>query len=158
MPISLQTFSNHIQQLTYQLVRYQGICDRVFLEQLEVTSAQAYALLAFRQTASLTMNDLSEAMGLANSTMTRTVDQLVQKGLVDREPDSEDRRVVRVRLSGQGQKTQLAVKSVLQDFFKQALSEIPEGEREAVLQSLESVKRAIANGLASCCDVTVPAR
>ena len=156
--ITLQTFSSHIQQLTYQLVRYQGICDRFLLEQLGVTSAQAYTLLAFPQTASLTMNDLSETMGLANSTMTRTVDQLVQKGFVEREPDSEDRRIVRVRLSGQGQKTQSIVKGVLQDFFEQALSDIPEGEREAVLQSLESVNRAIANGLTSCCGVAVPGR
>ncbi len=156
MAITLQTFSTDLQRLTYRLARYQGISDRLLLEHIGVTTAQAYTLLSIPPAASLTMNELSEALWLANSTVTRTVDQLVEKGLVERIEDHEDRRVVRVRLSTEGQKSQAAVNRELQNFFEQALSEIPEGERDVVLQSFESVSRAIANGLADCCGHPIP--
>jgi len=156
MTISLQNFSSQIQRLTYQLIRYQDTCDRVYLEQLEITSAQAYALLALPEESSLTMNNLSETMGLANSTMTRTVDQLVIKKLVEREPDPEDRRVVRIRLTAKGHETQRSVKSAFQEFFEQALREIPAGDREIVLHSLWQISQAIANGLAACTNLPVP--
>ncbi len=158
MTITLQTFSSDIQRFTNRLVRYQGVSDRVLTEQLGVTVAQSYTLLAMPPTGSLTMNELSETLSLANSTMTRTVDQLVEKGLVERELDDEDRRVVRVRLSAQGQKAQAAVKEVLENFFKQALSDIPEEEREAVLHSFQTVTRAIAKGLATCCGQPIPGK
>ncbi len=156
MTTSLKNFSSQIQRLTYQLIRYQDICDRVYLEQLGITSAQAYALLALPEEASLTMNNLSETMGLANSTMTRTVDQLVIKKLVEREPDPDDRRVVRIRLTANGRETQRSVKSAFQDFFEQALREIPSEDRETVLQSLGQISQAIANGLEACTSLPIP--
>lgn len=156
MTISLKNFSSQIQRLTYQLIRYQDICDRVYLEQLGITSAQAYALLALPEEASLTMNNLSETMGLANSTMTRTVDQLIIKKLVEREPDPDDRRVVRIRLTANGRETQRSVKSAFQDFFEQALREIPAEDRETVLLSLGQISQAIANGLAACTSLPIP--
>lgn len=96
------TFAADAQRLIYTLVKSYETCDRVCLTQFGVTSSQGYTLLALPRQGHLSMNELSEAMGVANSTMTRMVDQLVRKGLVQRRPDDEDRRMVQVRLSEQG--------------------------------------------------------
>jgi MarR family transcriptional regulator, organic hydroperoxide resistance regulator len=158
MGITLETFAEQIQRLTYQLVRYQDLCNRVLLEQHGVTAAQAYTLLAIPSDSSLSMNDLSATMGLASSTMTRTVDQLVLKGLVERLPDHTDRRVIRIQLATSGRETQRAIEAALKAFFEQALAEIPTGERDRVLHSLEQIRQAIANSLAVCCGVPIVRR
>jgi len=48
------------------------------------------------------MSELASAMNTATSTMTGIVDTLVRKGLVIREADSQDRRVVICHLSEKG--------------------------------------------------------
>jgi DNA-binding MarR family transcriptional regulator len=152
---SLITFADDIQQLTYDLVRYNAICDRVCVEELGVTAAQGYILLALPETGSVTMNDLSVRMKLANSTMTRMVDQLIPKGMMTREADPEDRRIVRVRLTEQGQAVKIRLKKTMQDLFSQILKDIPEGEREQIIRSLETLKQAIVNTLKDCCGLEV---
>ncbi len=148
---SLVTFADDIQRLTYDLVRYDAICDRVCVEELGVTVSQGYILLALPETGSVTMNDLSAKMRLANSTMTRMADQLVQKRLITRGPDSDDRRIVRVQLTEQGQDIRTRLKKALRDLFSEVLKDIPEGERETIVHSLEILKLSIVNARKSCC-------
>ncbi len=144
-------FADTLQQLTYDLVRYSAMCDRVCTEQLGITGAQGYTILAIPDGDSISMNDLSLKMKLASSTMTRMVDQLVQRGLVDRQPDAEDRRVVRVRLTARGRQAKDQLHGTLQGFFSQVLQAVPEGERATMLRSLETLNQAIMNTLNNCC-------
>ena len=148
---SLVIFANDIQRLTYDLACYYAISDRVCVEELGVTASQGYILLALPEIGSVTMNDLSVRMKLANSTMTRMVDQLVQKGMVTRGPDPEDRRIVRVRLTEQGQGVKIRLKKTMQDLFSQILKDIPAGEREQIIHSLKTLTQSIVNTLRSCC-------
>jgi|SRR5579884_1611837 len=48
------------------------------------------------------MKEFSERLGVAQSTVTQLADQLVRRGLVERQPDPEDRRVVRLHTSAVG--------------------------------------------------------
>ncbi len=148
---SLVTFADDIQRLTYDLVRYDAICDRVCVEELGVTVSQGYILMALPDTGSITMNDLSAKMRLANSTMTRMADQLVQKRLVTRGPDPDDRRIVRVQLTEQGQDVRARLKRALRDLFSEVLKDIPEGEKETIVHSLETLNQSIVRALKSCC-------
>lgn len=152
---SLITFVNDIQRLTYDLACYYAICDRVCVEELGVTAAQGYVLLALPETGSVTMNELSARMKLANSTMTRMVDQLIQKEMLARGPDPGDRRIVRVRLTDQGQDVKTRLKKAMHDLFSQILKDIPDGKREQIIHSLETLKQSIVNTLKSCCEEEV---
>jgi len=153
MTIPLITLADDIQQLTYDLVRYNAVCDRVCVDELGVTASQGYILLALPETGSLTMNDLSLKMKLANSTMTRMADQLIQKKMITREADLDDRRIVRVRLTEQGQAVKTHLRQVMQELFSQILADIPVDEQEQVVQSLKTLKQAIVNTLKTCCEV-----
>lgn len=148
---SLFTFADEIQQLTYDLVHYYGICDRVTIQQLDVTASQGYILLALPEMDSISMNDLSIKMRLANSTMTRMVDQLVLKGMVDRAQDNQDRRIVLIRLTKQGQDVRNRLKKSLQDFFSQVLGDLTEDQRDEILHSLKTLNQSIIKTLKSCC-------
>ena len=48
------------------------------------------------------MGDLGATLGLEKSSLTGLVDRAVRRGLVRREPDPDDRRAVRVLLTGEG--------------------------------------------------------
>lgn len=144
-------FAGSLQRQLQQLVRAYELCNRICLAQHGVTPSQGYTLLSLPEKGSLTMNELSDAMGLANSTMTRLVDQIVHKELVHRKPDDDDRRIVRIELTGQGQKVRRTLEKELQDLFKQSLDEIPEEERPVALRSLERVTSLVARALKGCC-------
>ncbi len=143
-------FAETLQRLTSDLVRYSALLDRVCTENLTITGSQGYTLLAIPDRDSISMNDLSLKMRLAGSTMTRMVDALVQKGLADRQPDAEDRRVVRVRLTESGRHAKQQLDEALQTFFLTVMRDIPENERGQVLHSLELLNGAIMTALQCC--------
>lgn len=139
----LDTFAINLQHQVYHLVREYELCDQMCMGQYSVTASQGYTMLTLPESDSITMNALSESMGLANSTMTRMVDQLVEKGYVRRTTDDGDRRVVRVSLTSQGQETRRNLDQALQYFFGLVLTEIPQEEQHVFLQVLERVVAAI---------------
>lgn len=149
--MTLSILADEIQRLTYDLVHYYGICDRVTIQQLGVTASQGYILLALPEMDSISMNDLSIKMRLANSTMTRMVDQLVRKGMVNRATDNQDRRIVLIHLTEQGQEVRTRLKNALQDFFSQVLGDLSTDQRNELLHSLETLNQSILKTLESCC-------
>ena len=141
------TFPVQVQRHVYHLVRLYQSCDRMCLAERGVGASQSYTLLSLPQEDSLGMNELSEAMGLANSTTTRIVDQLVRKGLVRRKTDAADRRVVKVALTPKGQDLRHALDKEQQDFFKQAFDEIPKGERPVIVRCLEQITSLVSKAI-----------
>jgi len=148
---ALSNYADQIQRVTYDLVHYYAICDRFITQQLDVTASQGYILLAVPELDTINMNDLSLKMRVANSTMTRMVDQLVQKGLVNRSADPQDRRIVLINLTDQGKEVQLKLKDTLQDFFCQVLCDLPAEQLIGILEGLETLNKSIREKLKSCC-------
>ncbi len=147
------TFAAHLQRQLGELVKAYALCDQGCLTQNGVTTAQSYTLLSLPEQGYLTMNGLSEAMALANSTMTRMVDQLVQKGLVRRKPDDEDRRVVLVGLTDQGRDVRRILEQNLQNFFGQVAARIRDDEHPLILHALEQVTQLVRTlALENCCE------
>jgi DNA-binding MarR family transcriptional regulator len=65
-----------------------------------VTLYQVGALRHLVKQGPLTMNELAARMEISPSSATQLVDRLVHHGLVVRNPDPDDRRVLRVAVSG----------------------------------------------------------
>ena len=53
---------------------------------------------------SWSLKDLSDALAVSSSNLSTMVDSMYQSGLVSREPDTDDRRRISVRLTEEGQK------------------------------------------------------
>ncbi|TAK29305.1 MAG: MarR family transcriptional regulator [Chloroflexota bacterium] len=149
-PDDVGAFAVRLQRLMYKLIKTYEQCDEMCLAQFGVTSAQGYTLLALPDDADVSMNELSESMGVANSTMTRMVDQLVRKELVYRRHDEEDRRVVRVELTAQGLEVRQTLAKAQQEFLQEGLREIPAQEHAAILQAFETLTKSFAKCLEVC--------
>jgi DNA-binding MarR family transcriptional regulator len=70
-------------------------------ENLDLTLTQVKALFALSD-AELTVKDLAERLGLSLPGTSRAVDALVERGLVDRREDANDRRMKRLRNAAAG--------------------------------------------------------
>lgn len=123
--------------------------EEVFCHGLTVLQAQTLDEIAKRE--NLSMNELSEMMFLAPSTMTRVVDQLVEKRLVVREQEPGDRRVVCVRATDEGSQVRDVVTGCLLNAQKEVLAKIRPEDRATVLYALRELVKAMGEWRQSCC-------
>ena len=86
----------------YNLVS-QGI-NPSFLTKISLTTAQMKVLLLFEDNKKFTMGELSALYSVSVSTMTSMVGRLFQNGMLKREQDENDRRIVLVSLTEKGRK------------------------------------------------------
>ena len=68
-----------------------------------ITNPQFNALLTLREYPKMTMGELCEKLFLACSTATDLIDRMEKNGLLERNRDTEDRRVIRLSTSEKGQ-------------------------------------------------------
>ena len=87
----------------------------------------------------LTMGELSNVLSVPLSTATRIVDWLVDNGYVQRLPDPEDRRIVRVALTDIGQEMHKLIDSYIRQRVQQILSCLTFEERTILLALVSKV-------------------
>ena len=144
-------FTNTVHQLVNQIAKNNQVYEKACVDFFGVTSSQGGTILALPISNNLKMNELSTAMGVDSSTMTRMIDQLVDKGLVNRQAGEKDRRLVHIGLTTTGKKLHKELAGALQKFYQDSLDRIPEGERETIIKSMVTVNNAINKGLEECC-------
>lgn len=85
--------------------------------------------------------ELADAVGVSRATMTGLIDTLERDGLVTREPDPRDRRMLSVGLTP---KAQELLQAILPDHFKRMawlMSPLSEEERQTLLQLLGKIQQ-----------------
>jgi MarR family transcriptional regulator, organic hydroperoxide resistance regulator len=91
------------------------------------------------------MNELSEALSLTTSTVTRMVDNLVRDDLIERGHDQFDRRLVIVRLTNKGKGLAKDIKGFKERYFD-SIKEIVEVDgKEEMISSLKILIDAFEN-------------
>jgi DNA-binding MarR family transcriptional regulator len=105
----------------------------------QLTVPQLVCLLAIQEQEPLTATSIAKRIHLSASTVVGIVDRLAAKGLLVRERDSEDRRVVNISLSDKGKEVAGRAPSPLQDRFVVAFKKLPRAERENIAISLQRI-------------------
>ncbi|ASS72581.1 MarR family transcriptional regulator [Bacillus atrophaeus] len=91
--LSLQTLFQKIQPEMVESMEKQG-----------VTPAQLFVLASLKKHGSCKISEIAERMEVKPSAVTLMVDRLEQKNLVVRKHDTEDRRVINISLTAEGDK------------------------------------------------------
>jgi MarR family 2-MHQ and catechol resistance regulon transcriptional repressor len=128
--------------VTALVKRYQ-FRDRHEICRHGVSVSQCYALEALGESGSMTMGELAAWMHLTVSTMTRIVNQLVARGLVERSFDPQDRRVWRVSLTGQGEAMLISLRTELLATQTAILGRVPADHRETVIGAIDALASAV---------------
>ena len=87
----------------------------------------------------ITMGEFGNALSVPLSTATRIADWLVENGYIQRLPDSDDRRVVRVSLTDTGKELFKAIDRYIRQRMQQILSSLTAEERTILLTLVSKV-------------------
>ena len=103
--------------------------------------AQVQLLLAV-PFSSISMTELSQILGIDNSTLTRNLNKLEFQGFVHRNKDDYDKRVYKIILSNKGLSTKEIIEIQLGEYSYKLLSELSFEDRQIVFESLEKLSWA----------------
>ena len=123
----------------------------------QVSLAQCLVLLEIDENDRLTMGQLASRLRLDNSTLSRTIDGLVSRGLVERLREDRDRRVVWIRLSEEGAKACESIHDENDALYGKIFDKIPTTQQKAVVRSFEILVQAFFDAednprSDACCD------
>lgn len=144
-----QDDSKQLLELVRRFERKIEMIEEVAFSCCNITIAQSNALLEIGRNISISLNDLSKLLNLENSTMSRTVNNLVNNQLVKREIDSLDRRYISISLTEKGYKLYKIIEDNISKYFDKVYQDIPENKRMQVLESLEVLLSVI--DVNECC-------
>ncbi len=91
-----------VQPMLFFLKEEVDYAEPELLRELKLNMSQIFALEILARTGVMTMGELAGAMRANASTMTRVIDGLVDRGMVERTRIPDDRRMVRIRPTQKG--------------------------------------------------------
>jgi DNA-binding MarR family transcriptional regulator len=109
---------------------------------LGLTITQIRVLFILRENEGLTARALAETLRVTPSTLTRIMDRLVRDGLVVREEDPDDRRLVRHSLTVTARDTVEAIERQGRDRMDQILSRLTREQRRHLVEALTHLAAA----------------
>ncbi len=90
--------------------------------------------------------ELAKRIGVETPTVTRAVQRMETAGLAKREPDLDDARLVRVRLTERGKELEGVVPEIMDRVWEGALEGFSEKEREQLRRLMERMRSNLAGG------------
>ena len=101
------------------------------------------------------LSDLAAHSGVTPSAMTRVLEKLEQRGLVERVRGAQkDGRAAIVRITPEGRRTRKLLDQLMVDRTNQIMAAIPAKEQPNILHALKTLNDAIEN--AGCCGLNEP--
>ena len=117
--------------------------DSEFLREaseLELTFTQFKALMLLaHEPEALSVKDVSDRLGISFPAASRAVEPLVQRGIVERTEDTQDRRVKRVRTTKQGDRVVERLIATRIKSFEQLLDGFSATERRKLGDALDEI-------------------
>ncbi len=101
----------------------------------EMTPEQYWLLRLLRRKEAMSIGELAEALGVTGSSVTTACKRMEKAGLVTRERQSDDERMVRVMLTEQGHEQVEAWQQQRREMLSQLLAPLNQDE-QATLQAL----------------------
>jgi DNA-binding MarR family transcriptional regulator len=90
------------------------------------------------------VSELSLKMGLSDSTVSGILDRLEQKNIIKRQRTKDDRRVVKISLTGKSKEFCNDFRQKREGYFTQLLKKLSEQEIKDIIKGLEILNHALA--------------
>jgi MarR family transcriptional regulator for hemolysin len=129
------------------LASTQKLVTRAFEQELAAAGGSQptwLILLALKQQAWRTQQEIAATVGIEGATLTHHLDRLEKAGLIDRKRDPANRRAVIVELTDAGDKLFLELAQAAMRFDKRLRKGLSEREVEAFRETLERLRANVA--------------
>jgi len=117
------------------------------LSEVELSYPQILVLYSLLEHGSLAVGELAGYLKVSQGVVSRTVDRMVEKGLLDRVRDSSDRRVVNVTLSEEGRTHAIRMISYHAEKLERQFNEVSASDREVFLRLLRQIDAGLEESL-----------
>jgi DNA-binding MarR family transcriptional regulator len=107
----------------------------------DITPSQSSALSRIEQSGPVRLGTLAELEGTTAATMSRVIDSLADRQLIERVPDPDDGRASLVRLSPQGGELLHGLRARYTEALRAALAELSHDEQQLVRQAIPVLGR-----------------
>ncbi|MBP3617159.1 MAG: MarR family transcriptional regulator [Lachnospiraceae bacterium] len=135
---SIQRFREYTRQLECHL----GNMNQADCCCCGVSQTQCFLIVEIGRKPGISVKELAEILRTDKSSISRSVEELVQKGFVERTPSKEDRRYVELRLLQKGQERFEKIEHDMYIKFKEVWDRIPVEKQEQVLEALKLYNEA----------------
>ena len=116
----------------------------------KVSLVQSQSLSAIRRMENPSIQQVATELGIDITTFSRQVKRLESKGLIARQPSSEDRRVSLLKLTPEGMRVLEQIDRFMGRRIERMLSTMTPFERDVVVRSLHVLNQALI--LSGSCD------
>jgi len=133
------------------LVRRFSVSERADVSCCGMTVAQAATLEVLKLEGAMRLSALGRRLGISPSTMSRNLQRLEERGLIERASDPDDARAAIASLTPAGEKTAAELEEQEIVSAGALLDLLPPERRGSVVQGLEDLLEAIRKATESCC-------
>ena len=132
--------------------------DRICCHDLSIAQCHALEVLTLR--GGLTLNEMAAALYLDKSTASRVVAAIERKGYVERTEHPEDRRAIRLEVTGDGRSLYQRIHGEIIEQEKGLLSDFDSRTRRSMTELIRRLAAAAADRVeasgGSCCVRPIP--
>ena len=143
----IREFRNKIRQVQRSL----GWLSKSDAACCGITGAQCHTLLEIGSRGGIALIDLASALNLDTSTISRTIDNLAQDGLVERKANPDDRRYIDISLTEAGQKIFDEINCTYDQFYADIFQSIPPEKHRQVIESINLLADALSHTKSNTC-------
>jgi len=129
--------------LTFNLLENCQEKQEFIAEKLNLSVSEFRCLRSFHNDSVLSVKETAARMNLTSSRLTRIIDGLVEKGFVTRNLNVDDRRVMDVALTAEGESVSKRLNKDYTELHEEILGNISPESRDAVIQALDKLSLAM---------------
>jgi DNA-binding MarR family transcriptional regulator len=142
VPLADDALTGDLFALAAYLLRNANMGTFAAIAELDLSFTQIKALCALDlDGVDRSVKALADSLGVSLAAMSRAVDGLYERGLVEREEDPADRRMKRVRLTGAGREVPLALNEARLSALHDLIASLAEDEARALGDALALIMR-----------------
>lgn len=109
--------------------------------EMNLTGPQGMMMGILSHDGEMKISDLSEKIGLSNSTVSGIIDRLEKQGLVERTRSNEDRRVVYVNISAEFKKNSKTNFCKIEQTFEEIMKMATDEEIDTILKGFDTLEQ-----------------
>ncbi|MBP2635161.1 MAG: transcriptional regulator, MarR family [Firmicutes bacterium] len=147
--MSNQSQAQLLRENLRTVVRKLGALDRGEASCCGITLSQSYTIIEIGRAGTISVNLLTEILGVDKSTVSKSIDKLVNSGIVVRDTDPEDRRSVLLRLTDKGQAVFEEIEERAMAYFEEVVAALTGDKCEQIIKGLQFLVPALKSP--RCC-------
>jgi DNA-binding MarR family transcriptional regulator len=122
-----------------RIMRAVDVQSRRLAAEYSITGPQVICLQTVHEDGPMTVTAMAKLVHLSTSTVVGIIDRLEQRGWVQRERSTKDRRQILIHVTDEGRALLASVPSPLQERLAGGLAELPEKEQVDLAKAVERI-------------------